>query len=324
METRQTAPLEILKAKESAPKFVKVEAGNQLSHDRKCGPLHNIKNIAGQIANNAPALAGMLEDAGFGKAAKLLRQIAVEAKAVLTVSRDALSSQIGYEAGYPFARALGKSGAALEKAVESITEEQFDEIGTVQIYAIKAKEMPEKYREKVLNGDSATIEIKNFDVGTMLRHYAEGYRSLEKFVINGRDYRKGEIADEMRITAAHDSIEDMIDNLISNAAKYGTEVEMTAWKENGMLHIIVRDNGAGVPAGYGDKELFDEKVSLPNATWDSSHVGLPVSKRFAEEILGGTLKYLGQAYYGAEKPGAAFELVVPDLSGNGQAQDMGN
>ena len=101
----------------------------------------------------------------------------------------------------------------------------------------------------------------------------------------------------------------IIDNLISNAIKYGAkdssiEVEASVGR-SGMLRITVGDRGPGVPAEQHDN-LFKRYVRLPGSeAAHSSGLGLAISKEEAER-MGGHLWYEDR-----DGGGALFSLVLP-------------
>lgn len=105
------------------------------------------------------------------------------------------------------------------------------------------------------------------------------------------------------------SVRHIIDNLVSNAIKYGAKdstIELTAGVgRSGMLRITVADRGPGVPADQRDN-LFKRYVKLPGTTAaHSSGLGLAISKEEAER-MGGHLWYEDR-----DGGGAMFSLVLP-------------
>lgn len=105
------------------------------------------------------------------------------------------------------------------------------------------------------------------------------------------------------------SLRHIIDNLISNAIKYGAKAGTIDLEANvgrsGMLRITVGDRGPGVPADQHGN-LFKRYVRLPGSdAAHSSGLGLAISKEEAER-MGGHLWYEDR-----DGGGALFSLVLP-------------
>ena len=105
------------------------------------------------------------------------------------------------------------------------------------------------------------------------------------------------------------SVRHIIDNLVSNAIKYGAKDETIELEasvgRSGMLRITVADRGPGVPADQHDK-LFKRYMKLPgHEAAHSSGLGLAISKEEAER-MGGHLWYEDR-----DGGGAMFSLVLP-------------
>lgn len=105
------------------------------------------------------------------------------------------------------------------------------------------------------------------------------------------------------------SLRHIIDNLVSNAIKYGAKGETIELEasvgRSGMLRITVADRGPGVPADQ-QGNLFKRYVKLPGAeAAHSSGLGLAISKEEAER-MGGHLWYEDR-----DGGGAMFSLVLP-------------
>ncbi|MDO9452018.1 MAG: hybrid sensor histidine kinase/response regulator [Stagnimonas sp.] len=119
--------------------------------------------------------------------------------------------------------------------------------------------------------------------------------------------------DDPEVMANARSLRHIIDNLVSNAIKYGgtsgsgggtIELEANVGR-SGMLRITVGDRGPGVPADQHGN-LFKRYVRLPGAeAAHSSGLGLAISKEEAER-MGGHLWYEDR-----DGGGALFSLVLP-------------
>lgn len=102
----------------------------------------------------------------------------------------------------------------------------------------------------------------------------------------------------------------ILSNLLSNAIKYQKktsqetpEIKIKSWKQDGLLHIKMCDNGEGIPSVYKDKifEMFYRGTS--NST--GSGLGLFIAKEAAEKLLG---KIEVTSDYGV---GSEFIITIP-------------
>ncbi len=115
--------------------------------------------------------------------------------------------------------------------------------------------------------------------------------------------------DDPEVLANARSLRHIIDNLVSNAIKYGgnagtVEIEAAVGR-SGMLRITIGDRGPGVPADQHEN-LFKRYVRLPGKqAAHSSGLGLAISKEEAER-MGGHLWYEDR-----DGGGALFSLVLP-------------
>ena len=87
------------------------------------------------------------------------------------------------------------------------------------------------------------VRLEPVDVAAVVRQVAERQRAgKQRIVIDARDRLTGSV-DRRRI-------EQLIDNLVENGLKYSgddTPVEVRAWRDDGEIHISVRDHGIGIP-----------------------------------------------------------------------------
>ena len=120
--------------------------------------------------------------------------------------------------------------------------------------------------------------------------------------------------DDPEVMANAVSVRHIVDNLVSNAIKYGGKkgtVEVTATVgRSGMLRVSVADEGAGVPKDQ-QGNLFKRYVQLPGQqAAHSSGLGLAISREEAER-MGGHLWYED-----GENGGAVFVLMLPLVEGD--------
>lgn len=99
-----------------------------------------------------------------------------------------------------------------------------------------------------------------------------------------------------------------IGNLLDNAVRHArSRVEVSVREADGQVHIVVADDGPGIPQG-AEARIFDRFVSLDGA--GGAGLGLAIARRIAE-LHGGTLTCRSR------DAGAEFTMTLPRSSGDG-------
>jgi signal transduction histidine kinase/DNA-binding NarL/FixJ family response regulator len=116
-----------------------------------------------------------------------------------------------------------------------------------------------------------------------------------------------EVDDDRRVVADPRRLEQMVHNLVSNAAKYGHPpymLRVRAADDPAYLSLDIADRGPGVPDEFRD-QLFDEYTRAEGTAVEGVGLGLYVVQVLAQ-AQGGTVAY-------AEHPdgGAVFTLSLP-------------
>ena len=96
-------------------------------------------------------------------------------------------------------------------------------------------------------------------------------------------------------------------NYLSNAIRYtpqGGRVDVTAWLDNGYVHVSVKDNGRGIPRDDVDR-VFSEFFRGSGGAEKSSGFGLAVVKRVVE-AHGGTVSCTSEPGLGSD-----FRFSIP-------------
>ncbi|MEX2278918.1 MAG: HAMP domain-containing sensor histidine kinase [Acidimicrobiia bacterium] len=97
---------------------------------------------------------------------------------------------------------------------------------------------------------------------------------------------------DLTVLADPGRLRQIVRNLVANAVKHGGErIGVSAAEVDGQCHLVVHDNGPGVPVGSEDR-LFEPFSHRPDTTGQSlsAGLGLNVSLRLAG-LMGGTLEY---------------------------------
>ncbi len=175
------------------------------------------------------------------------------------------------------------------------------EIARLTIKDELSQELFAKVQSTALNMDKMLLK---FFMLYNINHYRNIYESISlQQIIDKIDKnliaRKKNIAFTSQIGISRYTMNDernslieiILENLVENAliynAKEHIEVDIAIRESNGMLHIIVRDNGNGIPESYHEKvfEIYFRGSVLSSG----NGLGLYVVKRVAE-ILGATIK----------------------------------
>lgn len=99
-------------------------------------------------------------------------------------------------------------------------------------------------------------------------------------------------------------------NLLSNAVKHaptGSQVEVSAEREGGMMAIAIRDHGRGIPSHKVDFifEPFTQLDGSDTRRIPGTGLGLTIARALAEK-QGGTIRVSSR-----EGEGATFALTIP-------------
>lgn len=124
--------------------------------------------------------------------------------------------------------------------------------------------------------------------------------------------------------SARDAIADpehirrILTNLVENALRYAAraQIEVTAVRSDGDVHIRVADHGPGIPAQYVDR-IFDRFVQVDRKSDQGrggTGLGLSIVRGLAE-AMGGRVWYEHSAY----DIGAVFVVAIPLRAGSRQA-----
>ena len=100
----------------------------------------------------------------------------------------------------------------------------------------------------------------------------------------------------------------VLDNLISNAIRYGGDATVRAREEDGMLRFEVADRGPGIPAEY-HQAVFDKYVRVPGAPPGGAGIGLYIAREIVR-AHGGDIGVVSSGEPGA---GTTFWFTLPTV-----------
>ena len=147
------------------------------------------------------------------------------------------------------------------------------------------------------------IEIKNFlsECISINQEYAKEHNTV--FELTRSD-------DNIWVCADKDRLQQVLSNLLSNAAKYSPEnisVEISTEVLDGAIHIYVRDFGPGVPVEFRDKlfEKFTQSSSGDTRRVGGTGLGLNISQMIVNR-LGGQIGFRPN-----DNNGSIFYVTLP-------------
>ena len=106
------------------------------------------------------------------------------------------------------------------------------------------------------------------------------------------------------------ALDRIVSNLVVNACRYGAPpVTVSAERDHGLLRVVVRDSGDGVPEEFVPR-LFDRfaRSAASEARSDGTGLGLAIARSYARAHRGDVI------YRPGAPRGAAFELTLPALT----------
>ncbi len=113
---------------------------------------------------------------------------------------------------------------------------------------------------------------------------------------------------DMMVNVDPDLIKWAVENLIKNAIdamqKKGGSIIIIAFQENNRTHIIVQDEGKGIPKSMQSK-IFEPGISTKTRGWG---LGLSLAKRIVEDFHNGKI----QVIHSVVDEGSSIEVTIPN------------
>ena len=119
----------------------------------------------------------------------------------------------------------------------------------------------------------------------------------------GAELRSEVLPDMRPIIADRERIMLVLDNLISNALRYGGDTTVRASEDGRVLRVEVSDRGPGIPAEY-QQAIFDKYVRVPGAPPGGAGIGLYIAREIVR-AHGGEIGVV------SEGNGSTFWFTVP-------------
>ncbi len=175
-------------------------------------------------------------------------------------------------------------GLLLETAQEKLSEPELELLQTAQddIQRLRALVNDLLDLSKIESG-KISLEITSVDVSLLIE------RALSTFKVQAQEQRvelTPVLPDELPLVRADaNKITWVLTNLIANALRYterGGRIEVKVSPRIDVIHISVRDNGAGIPVDYQSK-IFDKFVQVEtDKDVGGSGLGLAICKEIVK------------------------------------------
>ena len=235
------------------------------------------------------------------------------AELILAVkARDTLIAVAGHELRNPMTPIIGQIELLLNavQAGRTAPEQVVQRLGRIQQaarhYVKRAAILLDVSR---INSGKLPLELETFDLAALLRDVAGEYALTAQRV--GVPLTLV-VPDGLMVTWDRLALEQIMDNLASNAIKYGnrTPVGIMAQAENGQVCIEVRDGGPGIAAADRERVFARFERAVGRGERRSGFgVGL--------WVVGQLVPAMGGTTAGGDAPGggALFTLILPQHAG---------
>lgn len=153
------------------------------------------------------------------------------------------------------------------------------------------------------------LNLQNLDIVNVIRNISD---SVDAYI--SQKHIQMEFKSTMRskiIACDLNVIERIMLNLLSNAIKFTREngnIKIKIYKEKGMIHISIRDDGIGIAANMQELvfERFKQANNLLTREHEGSGIGLSITKTLVE-LLDGSIVLKSR-----EEQGSEFIVKIPD------------
>jgi two-component system, OmpR family, sensor histidine kinase KdpD len=232
--------------------------------------------------------------------------------------RSALLTSISHDLRTPLASILG-SATSLRNYRQTLGEADQDElIGTIQEEAERLNRFIANLLDMTrLESGALKPQAEFCDIGDIV---GSALRRAGKVLARHRvTVDPGDGLPMLRLDPV--LLEQVLFNLLDNAAKYapvGTEIRVSACRENGMVRVQVSDEGEGIRPGDLER-IFDKfyRVHAEDRRRVGTGLGLAICRGFVE-AMGGTIV----AGNRSDRTGAVFTISFPVVSDGTAAREM--
>ena len=245
------------------------------------------------VPRKAPGELGHLSDRVEEMAHRLGEVEAMERNFLMSVS---------HELRTPLTAIRGHVAALLEGVVED-PQARDSSLQTVEAEAQRLERLVGDILDLAkLDTKRFTVTTEEVDMARLLEQAFDRYR--DEAQRRAIDYRQ-EVRDRPVIVSDGDRVLQVVGNLLSNAfhaTPDGGRISLSLARRNGTVHVVVEDNGPGIPEAARER-LFRPFVSN---TGGGTGLGLAIAKELST-ALGGRIELESQV-----GKGSRFELVLPN------------
>jgi two-component system, OmpR family, sensor kinase len=226
-------------------------------------------------------------------------------------ARDSILAIAAHELRNPMTPLLGRVQLLRRMASKSDFQREMAEEGLVEIewligqYVKRATTLLDVSR---ITSGRLQLDRAPVDICEMVREVEESFRPIAAHA--GSDLATDLPAEALVVTGDRLAVEEILDNLVSNAIKYGNgkpvAITAAADAEKGVALIRVQDGGAGISPS-DQARIFErfERAVRPGEHHGGFGVGLWIVRRLSE-AMGGTIEVRSIA--GA---GSTFSVTLP-------------
>lgn len=199
-------------------------------------------------------------------------------------------STVSHELRTPLTAIFG-SVELLKNAKSQVTESQFDSL--IDIVS--------RNSERLLHLVNDILDIEKISTGKMEFHFEDLDLSeiIKQSVVDNQSYAEkhqveyvvNEIPEYITVTVDKIRFQQVMANLLSNAAKFSPEnskISVGIIEKNNLVRVYVKDNGPGIPAEFQNKifEKFTQNDASDTRQSGGTGLGLAISKEIVERMRG--------------------------------------
>lgn len=221
--------------------------------------------------------------------------------------RAALLTSLSHDLKTPLAAILGAATTMRDFSDKFDAEAKAELLATI----IEESERLNRFIANLLDmtkleAGAITAKAEVHDVGEII----DAALKRAKKILGRHTIKNNMSAARLRVKADPVLLEQVLFNLLDNAAKYapeGTRIDVDAWQDFDRIVIEIRDEGPGIPPDDVEK-IFDKfyRANKADHVRAGTGLGLPISRGFIE-IMGGTITAANRL----DRSGALMTLTLP-------------
>jgi two-component system, sensor histidine kinase and response regulator len=246
---------------------------------------------------------------------KVLRVAAGEAISPITLAREAMLTWVAHEIKTPLSAALTTSQLAMRGIDQHESPESLKKrLGVIGRQLVRMDELVSSILDAAqLSEGRLELHLEDFDAGEWVAKVAEFWQELHpehRFSVSD--------GQGLMIRADRERLRQVLDNLISNAVKYGgpeKKIQLAVRCSDSTISVAVTDDGKGIePAEL--RQIFDRFHRVPGQGGRGHGLGLYIAAALAR-LHGGELSVESEV-----GRGSTFTLHVPRKELAARAPDL--